>query len=79
MASGKVRARLAFRRMSLSNIDHHVSFTQCKVLNVIVFFGNSMSRSVIAIFNVGLITNKILVENQRGLAGCVRISMSLYP
>ena len=78
MASGKVRARLAFRRMSLSNIDH-VSFNQCKVLNVIVFFGNSMSRSVIAILNVGLITNKILVENQMGLAGCVRIPMSLYP
>ncbi len=78
MASGKVRDRLAFRRMSLRNIDH-VSFKQCKVLNVIVFFEKTMSRSVITILNVAVITNRILMKNQRELAGCVRISMSLYP
>ena len=78
MASGKVRARLAFRRISLWHIDL-VSFEQCKVFNIIVFFTNSMLCLIVAILDVGLITNRILVKNQRGLAGCVRISMSLYP
>ena len=78
VASGKVRATLAFRRISLWHIGH-VCFKQCKVFNVIIAFENNMSRSAIAILNVGLITNIILIHNSRGHAGCVRTLMSLYP